>query len=1577
MGPYAPPSRGRPSPLPQSAFLSRWPTSLEPRGPSRNHQDARSFSVGSSPPGDNPQSLLLQGTRQDGGSVCCQGSRLNLRNKEKLGSAAAPFLLFSGEKATLRAELLGLQSKGKMGSHDPHAGLQDSQSLDAERLHRRALARVSTKRRGACCSGSDSSRATRSSKRLITVSKTSRPSSSRRSLRPLPTEPAAAAAAAATEAAAAVLSETLELLAACLARPLEAPCPLGLSLQALRPREEQGRAEVLLEPEEDVLLRPPLSWARQSQFADLLRASPTVRLTYNSMLNPPGKSARSAVSVPVPLTVPSTVSCAAFRASLPQGPLPLRCLESYEEGLLLLGLEPSLAAGKRQPTSSPYIDPEEATCSKVVDTVGCSSLGATTSCLFLAEPQAPNGSAAAAAAAGATDKETATSCSTAAAQLSSISPGMSEAMVLEEAQSSGGSRARESSSINSTRAPEKERLSSSGRPRDTQMIDGAITKALLRLTAASRKAAASAAVAAGDRRRTTANRPSTASVAAGWRSREPSAVMPPAAAAAAASAALPGFAAVPGEGTQRSNSSRPISAGFTRSLYTRRRRERQEETPAGFRAFVENAAAWQLQQQAQQHLLREQVLQHVRCSLEEDEPSLEAVLQMCNSETLEELLQSPIRRVKTLLQLLMGAEGKARVLLGESLVLSLTALFLTIDEEIAAYQRYAADLEAGLALWQQREVSVQQVLQQLQHLQLIAASHERLRAEERKRHEEAEAGLTEKVEELQREVARLAPEETLIAEARDRHEELVMLLQRREAQQQVQQELLLDAQQLLRMVSLGKQKPMESLSDRETGRVYETKEGELCFRPYGVVETGVLATAELLSRPQEQAKPPPISLVPPRLRLFVTRHTSPSRGPPPLLSLEQLSSVAAAAYEAKAAADAASPAASVVVGQPQSLLQALEEHLTLKFSADAEVQQTLASLTQTLLQQQQQHQQQPVFPASPSLREAQRFARLLGLCTLDDYLPLPCLNIFLFIRQQLHKKLSPRCEHQANPGSPAAAERQKQGAAASAVEKRPLSAAVTRSGASEAAADAVWAQDASSSSSSNNSSNNSSSSSTGLCAAVAAFVLGVDALEGSKEAAAAALLLGLAKRSRLGFVEGGGFSAVNTPCKQHMQLGPPRSPRRTPAAATAAAAAAAAAAAVTEEGRARLLLCGLLHQRLQQGRLKTLQRHLNVVEGADSKLRNKAGKSSSLPNPPSMTLAEVQAVRLSLTELLRFFASVSSASRCALSDAAGVSFSLTSAPAAAALPSSSRPQALDVDTARAIEAPSECCMRRASPCLQRCGSRCSTETAKGDETQYLEVRGLVDAPPMIVDLEHLYEVLFEAFKADFAAELKPLEEAYKTLASEGQTSSPFSSFRGFHSLLVASRVADVSPQAALLVYKEMQRLRDCCTREQQIIESQGCPLELQQPPLDAPAAEAVSLLLLRYAAANMGWLVRSRVAAAGLPLFSPATSMVVFLLLLLLLSVLLLPLLSQLLLLLLQLLVFEVKLVVLPLQGQKTKRGRKKVAGGSRKRTKSPKAATSISRPSTTAGSKRAAAAALAASTATPNRAAAGKRKAG
>ena len=51
-----------------------------------------------------------------------------------------------------------------------------------------------------------------------------------------------------------------------------------------------------------------------------------------------------------------------------------------------------------------------------------------------------------------------------------------------------------------------------------------------------------------------------------------------------------------------------------------------------------------------------------------------------------------------------------------------------------------------------------QLLQQLQRLQRLVESHERLRAEDRERHEVAEAALSERVEQLQQELARLDPD---------------------------------------------------------------------------------------------------------------------------------------------------------------------------------------------------------------------------------------------------------------------------------------------------------------------------------------------------------------------------------------------------------------------------------------------------------------------------------------------------------------------------------------------------------------------------------------------------------------------------------------------------------------------------------------------------------------------------------------------------------------------------------------------------------------------------------------------------
>ena len=168
-------------------------------------------------------------------------------------------------------------------------------------------------------------------------------------------------------------------------------------------------------------------------------------------------------------------------------------------------------------------------------------------------------------------------------------------------------------------------------------------------------------------------------------------------------------------------------------------------------------------------------------------------------------------------------------------------------------------------------------------------------------------------------------------------------------------------------------------------------------------------------------------------------------------------------------------------------------------------------------------------------------------------------------------------------------------------------------------------QDAASSSSSSNSSNPKNIS--GLLPAVSLFVLAVDALAGTRETAAAALLLGLGKRAKLGSPGEESVWGVHSPRRRQQQQRSPRSPRSPRrAAAAAAAGAAAAAAAETAEGRARLLLCGLLHCRLSQGRLKALQRHLIPVETGETKKRDRNEKPPPRPNP-MMTSAEVQAVR--------------------------------------------------------------------------------------------------------------------------------------------------------------------------------------------------------------------------------------------------------------------------------------------------------------------------------------------------------------
>ncbi|KAL8438897.1 hypothetical protein Efla_005377 [Eimeria flavescens] len=1153
------------------------------------------------------------------------------------------------------------------------------------------------------------------------------------------------------------------------------------------------------------------------------------------MINPP------VGALPLASSVSSGVSSAVFsgvsrgdlanvcQQRLAQGPLQLRCLQPHEEGLLLLNMEPAFAAAaeRQQQTAKPLLEADETTCTKALETTRCSSLGPTSSCLLLADAQSGGSSSAAAdpAAAAAAAAVTPDSSSALAAQHSELPHDSSKAFSLEQTLGSSSAcrshRAASSSSIscsnsnNRARGTARHRSSSSSssrmrRPRDTQMVETAITKALMRLTAASQKAAAAAA--AGGRRWMGAPRPSTASPAAGGRrssscSRSPSAVSSSAAAASAAAAAAAAAAAdAAAKGGTGRSTFRPGTARPMRCPYTAARQGGQKQTPARHDSAAESAAAAVLQQQQQQHLLRQQALQELHCNLEEGEPPLEVVLQMCSSETLEELLQPLIRRLKALLQqLLIEADGGSRVLFGQGVLLAVTLLVFTLDREIAAYQRYAGDLEAVLGRWQQRELHAQQLLQRLQQLQQLVASHERLRAEERRRHEETEAALSERIEELQREIGKLDPDVALVSEMRDRHEELLALLQRREAAQQVQHDLLLQAQQLLQTVSQGRQQPMANLRDRDTGRVYETKEGELCFRPHAVAESGVLVKTELLSAPLEGRGTPPVCLLLPRLRVCLTRHTTLTHGPPAPLPLEELLQLAAAAYDRKAAADAAAAAAGPLQCRVQrlSLAEALEETLTFKLSAEEKVQHTLARLTQALLLLQRQHQQQKQQQHSrqPSLSspeaDALRFGRLLGVCTLEDYLPLPCLNLFLCVRRRLQAMLLPP-HHQGEPRAASSAadagkQLQQTAAAASAaapsaagasVANRPYSSApAQRPPAAFAAAangspeqqDAPACALAGSSSSSSSKGRSRDPSSAALLPAVSLFVLAVDLLEGTRETAASALLLGLSKHARPGSPGSSSLSAIQTPRKQQQRS--PRSPRLPPAAATAAPAAAATATArwtETVEGRARVLLCGLLHHRLQQERLNLLRKHLTPVAAACSKQQEQTERAQIKRGPPTLTLAIVQAV---------------------------------------------------------------------------------------------------------------------------------------------------------------SCLSALSKQGALHIYKEMQRLRDCCTREQQIFEAHGSPWQQQPPPLDASAAAAASLLLLRAAAANSGWLVRSHAAAVGLPLSVPQ-------------------------------------------QPPKGKRSKKKGTSGPRKGKKAHKPTAGSARPATAAGSSQplktptAAAAAAAA-------AASGKRRAG
>lgn len=235
--------------------------------------------------------------------------------------------------------------------------------------------------------------------------------------------------------------------------------------------------------------------------------------------------------------------------------------------------------------------------------------------------------------------------------------------------------------------------------------------------------------------------------------------------------------------------------------------------------------------------------------------------------------------------------------------------------------------------------------------------------------------------------------------------------------------------------------------------------------------------------------------------------------------------------------------------------------------------------------------------------------RLLGVCKLEEFLPQPCLNLFIFVRQRLQGILSPKPQPKSHIHLPSA---RKLSASPAAV-RRPTSVVATTGVGPPAASEKDNAEDTGSSSRSNR-----------LFPAVSLLVLALDALAGCREAAAVTLLLGLGEKTRLGFAGPEGFWGIHTPRKRQQQR-TPRSPRRSPAA-TVAAAATAAAATETAEGRARLLLCGLLHCRLSQGKLKTLQRYLIPLDSGERKGRDRGEKVAARPNA-SMTLAHVQAVR--------------------------------------------------------------------------------------------------------------------------------------------------------------------------------------------------------------------------------------------------------------------------------------------------------------------------------------------------------------
>ncbi|XP_026190688.1 uncharacterized protein LOC34618068 [Cyclospora cayetanensis] len=550
---------------------------------------------------------------------------------------------------------------------------------------------------------------------------------------------------------------------------------------------------------------------------------------------------------------------------------------------------------------------------------------------------------------------------------------------------------------------------------------------------------------------------------------------------------------------------------------------------------------------------------------------------------------------------------------------------------------YVEDLEAALFRWQQREVALQQLLQQIEQLQRLVASHERLRAEDRRKHEESVTALTERVEMLQQELARLDPDESRITEARDQHEELVELLKERAASHGVQQQLLLEAQQLLQQVASSVQQPMDTIRSRDSGR-----------------------------------------------------------GPPPALSLEEVSAVAMAAYEAKTSEEAA--AADPSRSRPRlSLVEAVENVLTIRLSTDDKVQRSLAGVARTLQILQRQHQQRlhEELPESPLLRRVLRFGRFLGVCTLEKFLPRPCLNVFLFVwrRVQHIPFYSPRKDTHASPAAakgalyvptnrpataaPAAAQSSMVGKTSGVLERPPI----------------------------HHSSCSRATSGNCFLHAVTLFVLAADALAGAKETAAAALLTGFASRVRIW----GGEGTAGEVCgpRYHKTPSPSHTPRQlaSSGAATAAATAAAASGIETDRGKARLLLCGLLHCRLQQGKLKTLQRHLSLVEADTHRWMDRSEKPPPKPNP-LLTAAQVQAI---LRE------------------------------AALPLPPAVWQPLLNGESHPLLHASA----------LLPVGPSSGT-TPRPEGLQFVELQHLPEPPLLVMETEDFYDVVLEACEADFA-----------------------------------------------------------------------------------------------------------------------------------------------------------------------------------------------------------------------------------